>query len=179
MEKESSSRTWSATIWDDVYWRVHGNAHVACRKNSLMKDLRWQAFGSQDGGEDLGHTAEQAMEQDHYAVLGVAPAAEQAANRVAYRALMRRYHPDAGASAEAAEQARAINLAYAVLRDPEKRSRYDGSLGSRRALRFEPAGETSGERGGKRFCDHAPDRAASVRLQFSAREQARHERETG
>jgi DnaJ-class molecular chaperone len=60
------------------------------------------------------------MEQDIYAVIGVAPAAEQEAIRAAYRALMRRYHPDAGASAETAERARAINLAYAVLRGPTR-----------------------------------------------------------
>jgi curved DNA-binding protein CbpA len=85
--------------------------------------------------------------KDHYAVLGVAPAAEQVVIRAAYRALMRRYHPDADASAEAAEQARAINAAYAVLGDPEKRSRYDRSFKSSRPLRFEPsAAEQAGER---------------------------------
>ena len=58
--------------------------------------------------------------------------------RAAYHALMRRYHPDADPSAEAAERSRAINEAYAVLRDPEKRARYDATLGSQ-DLMFDPA----------------------------------------
>lgn len=48
--------------------------------------------------------------------------------RAAYRALMRRYHPDADPSSEASQRAQAINAAYAVLSDPDKRARYDGSL---------------------------------------------------
>jgi len=57
--------------------------------------------------------------------------------RAAYHALMRRYHPDADPSEEAAERSRTINEAYAVLRNPAKRARYDESLGSR-DLKFEP-----------------------------------------
>ena len=48
--------------------------------------------------------------------------------RAAYRALMLRYHPDADPSSEASQRAQAINAAYAVLSNPEKRARYDGSL---------------------------------------------------
>ncbi|WP_425569664.1 J domain-containing protein [Sphingomonas daechungensis] len=44
------------------------------------------------------------MEQDHYAVLGIQPGADQPAIRSAYRVLMRRFHPDADPSVEAAEQ---------------------------------------------------------------------------
>ena len=86
------------------------------------------------------------MEQDHYATLGVAPTADQAAIRSVYRALMRRYHPDADSSPEAAEQARAINQAYAVLGDPGKRARYDASLESRPPLRFDPERQVAAER---------------------------------
>ena len=43
--------------------------------------------------------------------------------RAAYRALMRRYHPDTDRSAEASERARVINAAYAVLSDPDQRRR--------------------------------------------------------
>lgn len=51
---------------------------------------------------------------------------------------MRRYHPDADSSDEAAAQARAINLAYAALGDAGRRSAYDRALGLRAALKFEP-----------------------------------------
>ena len=78
------------------------------------------------------------VRKDHYATLGVTSASEDVVIRAAYHALMRRYHPDADPSAEAAERSRAINEAYAVLRDPEKRARYDATLGSQ-DLTFDPA----------------------------------------
>ena len=81
--------------------------------------------------------AANAVKKDHYSVLGVTPASEDVVIRAAYHALMRRYHPDADPSVEAAQRARAVNEAYAVLRDPAKRARYDESLGSR-DLKFEP-----------------------------------------
>jgi hypothetical protein len=58
----------------------------------------------------------------------VSQTSEDVVIRAAYRALMRRYHPDADPSGDAAQRARAINAAYAVLSDPEQRTRYDGSL---------------------------------------------------
>ena len=65
--------------------------------------------------------------RDYYATLRVPPEAESAAIRVAYRNLMRRYHPDVNPSDEAASEAVAINEAYACLRDPAKRASYDRS----------------------------------------------------
>jgi hypothetical protein len=62
---------------------------------------------------------------DHYDTLGLSPTSEDVVIRAAYRALIRRYHPDGNASAEATARARAINAAYAVLIDPEKRAEYD------------------------------------------------------
>ncbi len=70
--------------------------------------------------------------------MGIQPGADQPAIRSAYRALMRRFHPDADPSAEAAEQARAINVAYAVLGDPAKRAAYNGTSASKSSLSFEP-----------------------------------------
>ena len=78
------------------------------------------------------------MKKDHYSVLGVTPASEDVVIRAAYRALMRRYHPDADASPEAAERAREINEAYRVLSEPESRTRYDEGLKQQSPLRFEP-----------------------------------------
>lgn len=57
--------------------------------------------------------------------------------RAAYRALMRRYHPDADPSNEAAQRAQAINAAYSILSDPEKRARYDGSLAAQGLIKPE------------------------------------------
>lgn len=65
------------------------------------------------------------MTPDYYATLGLSPASEDVVIHAAYRALIRRYHPDGNASAAAAARARAINAAYAVLSDPAKRADYD------------------------------------------------------
>ena len=62
---------------------------------------------------------------DHYATLRVSPDAEMGVIRSAYRALMRRYHPDVNGSRGAGARAKAINEAYACLRDPERRALYD------------------------------------------------------
>ena len=58
--------------------------------------------------------------------------------RAAYRALMRRYHPDADPGAEAAERAREINEAYRVLSEPERRASYDDGLKQQSPLKFDP-----------------------------------------
>jgi len=62
---------------------------------------------------------------DHYATLGIDARAEAAAIRLAYRNLMRRYHPDVNATEEAAVRATEINAAYACLSDPDERAHYD------------------------------------------------------
>jgi hypothetical protein len=62
----------------------------------------------------------------HYDTLNVSPDAESVVIEAAYRALMKRYHPDQGDAAPAgAPSAAAINEAYAVLRDPARRADYD------------------------------------------------------
>jgi curved DNA-binding protein CbpA len=62
---------------------------------------------------------------DHYACLGVARTSEDVVIRAAYLALMRRYHPDTNPSPEAADRARQVIRAFAVLGDKEKRRLYD------------------------------------------------------
>lgn len=75
---------------------------------------------------------------DHYATLRVAPDADGGAIRLAYRALMRRYHPDVNGSRGAVARAKAINEAYACLRDPAKRALYDRDRVSERAADMAP-----------------------------------------
>ena len=67
------------------------------------------------------------MTPDYYAALGLSPTSEDVVIRAAYKALMRRYHPDGNSSADAAARTRAINAAYAVLSDPDRRAEYDQS----------------------------------------------------
>jgi len=66
----------------------------------------------------------------HYETLNVTRGAEDVVIESAYRALMKRYHPDkTNGDPAAAERAKAINAAYSTLRDPESRARYDRTLG--------------------------------------------------
>ena len=64
--------------------------------------------------------------RDYYALLGVAREADAAELKRAYRELALRWHPDKNpGSKEAEEHFKAVSEAYAVLSDPDKRSRYD------------------------------------------------------
>jgi hypothetical protein len=76
----------------------------------------------------------------HYDVLGVAPSADQAALRRAYLRLARRHHPDRAGGDAARMQA--INQAWATLGDPDRRARYDLSLGAPSVAPPAPAAST-------------------------------------
>ena len=66
---------------------------------------------------------------DHYATLGVLPAAEGIVITAAYRALAQRYHPDksSGDPLELHRRMSEINEAYRVLGNEKLRAEYDGS----------------------------------------------------
>jgi curved DNA-binding protein CbpA len=67
----------------------------------------------------------------HYETLGVTAKADGVVIERAYKALIKRYHPDKrGPDAVADdEKAQAINEAYRILRDPQKRAQYDWMIG--------------------------------------------------
>jgi curved DNA-binding protein CbpA len=73
--------------------------------------------------------------RNHYRVLMLAENADREIVSTVYRKLAQRYHPDVDPSAEAAHRMAEINEAYAVLRDPVKRAKYDAWLTARRDRR--------------------------------------------
>lgn len=84
------------------------------------------------------------LRPDLYEVLGVLPTATQEEIGQAYRALLRRHHPDTRASVDQAQEARSdatlqdVLTAYAVLHDPDRRLDYD-----RQIRRASPAQRTT------------------------------------
>jgi curved DNA-binding protein len=63
--------------------------------------------------------------RDYYEVLGVDRTVPQDEIQRAYRKLARKYHPDVSKAKDAEEKFKEINEAYEVLKNPEKRKKYD------------------------------------------------------
>lgn len=63
---------------------------------------------------------------DHYATLGVPPGATTAEIKAAYRTLVKQHHPDAGGDHRTIL---ALNAAWEVLRDGDRRRHYDHGSG--------------------------------------------------
>lgn len=74
-----------------------------------------------------------------YSLIGIPENADTALIKQAVRMLRRRYHPDVNPAASAEEVTKAINAAWDVLRDPERRLRYDQQLRAERFTRIELA----------------------------------------
>ncbi|NLL35971.1 MAG: DnaJ domain-containing protein [Fretibacterium sp.] len=63
--------------------------------------------------------------KDYYEILGVSRSATQDEVRKAYRKLAKKHHPDVSKEKDAEARYKEINEAYEVLKDPDKRARYD------------------------------------------------------
>ncbi|MEO1232019.1 MAG: DnaJ C-terminal domain-containing protein [Myxococcota bacterium] len=81
------------------------------------------------------------MQKDPYATLGVKSTATQAEIQAAYRKKARELHPDVNEAPDAEDRFRDLVDAYDLLRDEEKRARYDA---------FGRAGPSNGARAGGR-----------------------------
>jgi len=80
--------------------------------------------------------------QDYYQTLGVPKQASADEIKKAYRKLALEWHPDRNKAANATEKFKAINEAFEVLSDPQKRSRYDqfGAAGVKNTAGGQPGG---------------------------------------
>ncbi|MBI2723791.1 MAG: DnaJ domain-containing protein [Chloroflexi bacterium] len=77
-------------------------------------------------------------EPDHYAALKVHPDATDAEIKRRYRSLMRSVHPDANAAdPHANRKAAALNRAFEVIGDPERRRAYDDARGRKSVRKYE------------------------------------------
>jgi molecular chaperone DnaJ len=66
------------------------------------------------------------VDQDYYELLGVQRGSDEAAIKAAYRRLAKEHHPDRkNGCKESEDRFKAINEAYDVLKDPQKRAAYD------------------------------------------------------
>ncbi|GHS92706.1 molecular chaperone DnaJ [Synergistales bacterium] len=63
--------------------------------------------------------------KDYYKILGVEKTASKNEIQKAYRKLAKKYHPDVSKEKDAERRYKEINEAYEVLKDPEKREKYD------------------------------------------------------
>lgn len=90
----------------------------------------------------------------HYATLGLSPGVSEIQIRRAYRELSKRYHPDTTqlAPESATVRFQAINEAYSILSNPERRAFYDLQIGySRWNVVQAPPDEKPQDRAGARL----------------------------
>lgn len=66
-----------------------------------------------------------AHQRDYYEILGIPRDSDEQTLKKAYHKLAMKWHPDRNKSAEAEERFKEIATAYAILKDPKKRMRYD------------------------------------------------------
>src|SRR3954447_24080642 len=82
------------------------------------------------------------VERDYYEVLGVERGAGDAEIKRAFRKLAQQWHPDVSTDPGAQERFKAINEAYQVLSDPQRRQAYDmfgkAGLGGDGSAGFDP-----------------------------------------
>ncbi len=81
-----------------------------------------------DGSESSTEIQARYRERNHYRTMQVQPDADEETIRLAFRMLAKRLHPDRNPAPDAHRRFEQLKQAYDVLRDPERRRRYDEAL---------------------------------------------------
>lgn len=119
--------------------------------------------------------------KDFYVIFEVPPDASQDAIREQYHFLIQAWHPDkfsnSAQKAKAEEKSKDINIAYAVLKDPEKRAQYDSELRRHGAWPSEQTGRPRPQSDRKQTVDAAQREAQQRQQQKRAQTEARAELE--
>jgi curved DNA-binding protein CbpA len=114
----AAPRTATTAVPDSSPANLHRAGRPSGRRSGWRRSLAEGVFWAQD--------AVMAIAPDYYAVLGVSPDADEAVVRAAWKALLRKFHPDTARDMpDAAERTRAVNAAWAVLGDANRRIAYD------------------------------------------------------
>jgi len=112
---------------------VRASLAAAIEQMAKFGCVNTSSFGATMGAEPgaSGAGAQQAAKvevENLYAVLGVQPTADDGEIRKAFHKLAMQFHPDRNRTEGAAEKFESINKTYLVLKDPDKRRKYDELL---------------------------------------------------
>ena len=115
---------------------------VPARPRRCVRAAAGQGRGR--GGGGYRQRAGGSVLRDPYSVLGIPTDASQAEVKLAFRKLVRTYHPDVNPDENAAARFRRINAAYEIVGDVERRRRFDlGQDWEVRPRTVRPAGKTN------------------------------------
>lgn len=108
--------------WDDAVRDLHKAVEQSEQRGMDSQETRQGMAAKLQKAQRL---QKQANTKDYYKVLGVARDADAPTIKKAYRKLAKEHHPDKGGSAE---KMAAINEAFDVLSDEEKRQQFDSGV---------------------------------------------------
>ena len=113
------------------------NAHGAGEKHEFIVELKLPNICQDESSNPHRRNTLGAFitaRMNLYAVLSVAPEADEAEIKAAFRQLAKTFHPDvSGGDRWSEQQFKAILHAYRILEDPKKRSVYDAELANERS----------------------------------------------